>query len=76
MSDTPVKTWRDGVSFSLGEISTKLETMHEDIKETNGTVKEHSKRIGKQGKKIAALTATVAIILTILGYLLKAAIVL
>ncbi|MCK4647890.1 hypothetical protein KAT51_00055 [bacterium] len=45
MPNTPVSTWRDGVSFTLGEITSKLENMHEDIKETNGKVIDHEERI-------------------------------
>ncbi len=45
MKTTPVSTWRDGVSFTLGEITSKLENMHSDIKETNGKVINHEERI-------------------------------
>ncbi len=45
MKTTPVSTWRDGVSFTLGEITSKLNGMHEDIKKTNGTVEDHEERI-------------------------------
>ena len=45
MKNTPVSTWRDGVSFTLGEITSKLNGMHEDIKKTNGKVEDHEGRI-------------------------------
>lgn len=45
MTTTNVKTWRDEVSYQLGEISGKLENMHSDIKKTNGKVVEHETRI-------------------------------
>ncbi len=45
MKTTPVSTWRDGVSFTLGEITSKLNGMHEDIKKTNGKVEDHEERI-------------------------------
>ena len=45
MKTTPVSTWRDGVSFTLGEITSKLDGMHEDIKKTNGKVVDHEERI-------------------------------
>ncbi len=33
------------MSFTLGEITSKLDGMHEDIKKTNGKVENHEKRI-------------------------------
>ena len=45
MTQTSVSTWRDDVSFKLGEITTKLDGMHEDIKKTNGKVVDHEERI-------------------------------
>lgn len=46
-----VKTWRDDVSFKLGQIIEKQDSMHEDIKETNGKVIDHEGRLDVLEKK-------------------------
>ena len=45
MTQPTVKTWRDEVSFKLGQIIEKQDNMHEDIKKTNGKVEDHEERI-------------------------------
>lgn len=45
MPNQTVKTWRDDVSFKLGQIIEKQENMHSDIKVTNGKVNDHEDRI-------------------------------
>lgn len=45
MSNIPVSTWRDEVSFKLGQIMAGQENMHKDIKKTNGKIVNHEERI-------------------------------
>lgn len=46
MSPDSVKSWRDDVSFKLGQIMESQKNMHADIKKTNGKVGSNENRIG------------------------------
>jgi len=45
MSERSVKTWRDEVSFQLGQISAKIEQVHVAVKRTNGKVVRNDERL-------------------------------